>query len=136
MYCRYCFCILYVHRRPNGREGFVPVNYVKEVVPTVIRNNTKKKVVKPVKAKLRKKRTEQRKIPKRRSSSALSNYVHLKYNTIQVQRRKVCSMFHSVPHCALFSTESVLYFPLYALCVTMTKTLEWPQLPTLTNFSP
>ena len=68
--------VVYVHRRPNGQEGFVPVNYVKEVEPAVIRNITKKKVVKPVKVKLRKKRIEQRKLPKRRSTSALSNCVH------------------------------------------------------------
>ena len=38
----------YSQRRPNGQEGFVPVNYVKEVEPAVIRNITKKKVTKPV----------------------------------------------------------------------------------------
>ena len=51
-------------RRPNGQEGFVPRNYVKEVEPAVIKNVTKKKVIKPVKVKLRKKRTETQRIPK------------------------------------------------------------------------
>ena len=70
----YCICIVYVHRRPNGQKGFVPVDYVKEVESAVIRTITKKKVAKPVKVKFRKKRIEQRKIPKRRSTSSLRNY--------------------------------------------------------------
>ncbi|XP_065894234.1 spectrin beta chain, non-erythrocytic 1-like isoform X3 [Dysidea avara] len=62
-------------RRPNGQEGFVPVNYVKEVEPAVIRNITKKKVTRPVKVKLRKKKTEQRKVSKRRSAALIPSRI-------------------------------------------------------------
>ena len=63
----------YSKRRPNGQEGFVPVNYVKEVEPAVIRNITKKKVTKLVTVTVKKKKTEQRKVAKRRSA-AISMY--------------------------------------------------------------
>ena len=62
-------------RRPNGQEGFVPKNYVKEVEPAVIKNVTKKKVIKPVKVKLRKKRMEKQRMPKTFRRSALCMYI-------------------------------------------------------------
>ena len=77
-YIDYIVWTIPLHRRPNGQEGFVPVNYVKEVEPAVIRNITKKKVTRPVKVKLRKKKTEQRKVSKRRSA-ALSTYIRYVY---------------------------------------------------------
>ena len=58
-------------RRPNGQEGFVPKNYVKEIEPAVIKNVTKRKVMKPEKVKLRKKRTEKQRMPKTVRRSAL-----------------------------------------------------------------
>ena len=55
----------------NLQEGFVPKNYVKEIEPAVIKNVTKRKVMKPEKVKLRKKRTEKQRMPKTVRRSAL-----------------------------------------------------------------
>ena len=49
---------------------------------------------------------------------------------------EVCSIFHSILHCALFSTESVLYFPLYgskAHCVTINTTHRDTGMTTITH---
>ena len=70
-YLQYIYVILYNIRRPNGQEGFVPRNYVKEIEPTVVKTVTKKKVMKPEKVKMRKKRTEKQRVPKTFRRSAL-----------------------------------------------------------------
>ena len=70
-YIRAALILLCAIRRPNGQEGFVPKNYVKEIEPAVIKNVTKKKVMKPEKVKLRKKRTERQRVPKTVRRSAL-----------------------------------------------------------------
>lgn len=71
-------CVLYTYhhvvcfvRRPNGQEGFVPRNYVKEIEPAVIKNVMKKKVMKPEKVKVRKKRMEKQRVAKTLRRSAL-----------------------------------------------------------------
>ena len=58
-------------RRPNGQEGFVPRNYVKEIEPAMIKTVAKKKVMKPEKVKMRKKKTEKQRVPKTFRRSAL-----------------------------------------------------------------
>ena len=62
-------------RRPNGQEGFVPKNYVKEIEPVIIKTVTKKKVIKPEKVKMRKKRTEKQRVPKTFRRSALCMHI-------------------------------------------------------------
>ena len=53
----------------------MPKNYVKEIEPAVIKNVTKRKVMKPEKVKLRKKRTEKQRVPKTVRRSALCMYL-------------------------------------------------------------
>ena len=55
----------------------MPKNYVNEIEPAVIKNVTKKKVMKPERVKMRKKRTEKQRVPKTYRRSALCTYVCL-----------------------------------------------------------
>ena len=51
---------LYIGRRQNGQEKFVPANYVKETAPAKIKKVTTKKEVVNVPVKVKRKRTEKR----------------------------------------------------------------------------
>ena len=81
----YIHDVLFITRRSNGQEGFVPRNYVKEIEPAVIKSMTKRKVVKPEKVKMRKKRTEKQRVPKtyRRSALCMLLYLHMGQNKKQ-----------------------------------------------------